>query len=38
MREAIFKDGRLYDNLIIDLLREEYFALHPELADTLPPL
>lgn len=38
MREAIVKEGALYDNLIIDLLREEYFALHPELTDTLPPI
>ena len=38
MREAIVKDGKLYDNLVIDLLREEYFGLHPEWADTLPPI
>jgi RimJ/RimL family protein N-acetyltransferase len=38
MRQAIVKNGQLYDNLVVDLLREEYFALHPELADTLPPL
>jgi RimJ/RimL family protein N-acetyltransferase len=38
MREAIFKQGQLYDNLIIDLLREEYFARHPELTDNLPRL
>jgi RimJ/RimL family protein N-acetyltransferase len=38
MREAIFKGGKLYDNLAVDLLREEYFALHPELADSLPCL
>ena len=37
-RESIFKSGSLYDNLIMDLLREEYFALHPELVDGLPPL
>jgi RimJ/RimL family protein N-acetyltransferase len=36
VREAIFKGGELYDNLIVDLLREEYFALHPELTDNLP--
>jgi ribosomal-protein-alanine N-acetyltransferase len=35
---AIFKGGELYDNLIVDLLREEYFALHPELTDNLPRL
>jgi RimJ/RimL family protein N-acetyltransferase len=38
LRQAIFKDGRLYDNLILDLLREEYFDLHPELTDGLPPI
>ncbi len=38
VREAVFKAGELYDNLIVDLLREEYFARHPELTDNLPPL
>jgi RimJ/RimL family protein N-acetyltransferase len=38
MREAIVKSGEVYDNLIVDLLREEFFALHPELVDTLPGL
>jgi RimJ/RimL family protein N-acetyltransferase len=38
MRQSIFKSGELYDNLLVDLLREEYFALHPELVDTLPTL
>jgi RimJ/RimL family protein N-acetyltransferase len=38
MRQTIFKNGELYDNLIADLLREEYFALHPELTDNLPPI
>jgi RimJ/RimL family protein N-acetyltransferase len=37
-RQSIFKDGELYDNLIMDLLRTEYFALHPDLVDNLPPL
>jgi RimJ/RimL family protein N-acetyltransferase len=36
MRQSIFKNGELYDNLLVDLLREEYFALHPELKDNLP--
>lgn len=35
-RESIFKDGKLLDNVSMDILREEYFARHPELADTLP--
>jgi RimJ/RimL family protein N-acetyltransferase len=38
MRQAIYKDGALCDTLVVDLLREEYFALHPELTDSLPPL
>jgi RimJ/RimL family protein N-acetyltransferase len=37
-REAIFKNGEVYDNLVMDLLREEYFALHPKLVDNLPAL
>jgi RimJ/RimL family protein N-acetyltransferase len=37
-RQAVFKAGELFDNLTMDLLREEYFALHPELSDRLPPL
>jgi len=37
-RQAVFKGGELYDNLMIDLLREEYFALHPELTDNLPSI
>jgi RimJ/RimL family protein N-acetyltransferase len=37
-RQAIFKNGELYDNLSLDILREEYFALHPQLVDNLPAL
>lgn len=37
-RQTIFKGGELYDNLIMDLLREEYFASHPEQVDHLPTL
>ncbi len=37
-RESIFKNGQRYDNLNMDLLREEYYSLHPELEDNLPPL
>lgn len=36
VREAVFIGGELYDNLIVDLLREEYFDRHPELEDHLP--
>ena len=38
MRQAIIKYGGLHDNMVMDLLREEYFARHPELADALPAL
>lgn len=37
-RQAIFKNGELLDNLMMDLLREEYFASHPDLTDNLPAL
>lgn len=37
-RQAVFKNGEMHDNLTMDLLREEYFALHPELTDKLPAL
>lgn len=36
-RQSIFKDGQLVDNLVMDLLREEYYSRHPELSDHLPP-
>ncbi|MFX0173282.1 MAG: GNAT family N-acetyltransferase [Candidatus Hodarchaeota archaeon] len=38
LRQAAFIHGDLYDTLIIDLLREEYFALHPELTNNLPEM
>ena len=38
MRQAIIKYGGLHDNMVMDLLREEYFARHPELTDALPAL
>jgi len=37
-RQAIFKNGQLFDNLMMDLLREEYYAHHPEMVDHLPAL
>jgi RimJ/RimL family protein N-acetyltransferase len=37
-RQAVFKNGEVFDNLIMDLLREEYFSHHPQLVDNLPPL
>jgi RimJ/RimL family protein N-acetyltransferase len=38
MRESIFQRGKRYDNLMMDLLREEYFSRHPEVADDLPSI
>lgn len=35
IRKAIFLKGEFFDNLIVDLLREEYFTFHPELKDNL---
>jgi RimJ/RimL family protein N-acetyltransferase len=35
VREAIWKAGSYHDNLGMDLLRGEWFALHPELTDRL---
>jgi len=37
-RQAIFKNGEVFDNIVMDLLREEYFSRHPRLEDHLPPL
>lgn len=37
-REGIYFDGELYDNLVMDMLREEYFKRHPELHDGLPSM
>lgn len=37
-RQSIFKNGEIFDNIVMDLLREEYFSLHPQLVDNLPPL
>lgn len=34
-RQAIYKAGRYHDNISMDLLREEWFALHPDLTDEL---
>jgi RimJ/RimL family protein N-acetyltransferase len=38
LRNTIYKDGIINETLMIDILREEYFALHPDLEDNLPPL
>jgi RimJ/RimL family protein N-acetyltransferase len=37
-REAVFRLGAIYDNLMMDLLREEYYQRHPELKDNLPKI
>ena len=37
-RQSIFKNGELYDNLVMDVLREEFFSRHPDLSDNLPKL
>ncbi len=38
IRESVYKGGQLLDNVLMDVLREEYFDRHPELTDTLPAL
>jgi RimJ/RimL family protein N-acetyltransferase len=35
-REAVYIRGTLQDSITMDLLREEWFALHPEYDDLLP--
>lgn len=35
IREAVVIRGEVHDNLTMDLLREEYYAAHPELEDHL---
>ena len=36
LREAVYKNGKLLDTLAMSLMRDEYYARHPELTDTLP--
>jgi len=38
MRRAGYKDGQMIDNLMMDLLRVEYYARRSDLVDALPPL
>jgi len=38
LRQAGYKAGEMTDTLMLDLLRGEYFARHPELVDALPPV
>lgn len=35
-RKSIYKNSKLYDNLLMDILREEYYQRHPEIEDNLP--
>lgn len=37
-RESVFRRGVLCDNLTMDILREEYYKLHPDLTDNLPSI
>jgi RimJ/RimL family protein N-acetyltransferase len=37
-RQSVFKNGELYDTLMMDILREEYFARHSDLIDSLPAI
>lgn len=36
VREGMYKNGRLLDTIVMSVLREEYFARHPEFEDLLP--
>jgi RimJ/RimL family protein N-acetyltransferase len=36
VREGMYKNGRLLDTVVMSVLREEYFARHPEFEDLLP--
>jgi RimJ/RimL family protein N-acetyltransferase len=38
LRESVFKNGRLLDGVVMSLLREDYFARHPDKVDRLPKL
>ncbi len=38
MRESVFKFGRISDAVIMSLLREDYYARHPDKTDALPPI
>ncbi len=37
-RQAVFRQGELYNTIMMDVLRPEYYALHPDLEDLLPAL
>jgi len=35
MRNSIYKNGKLFDNIVMDQIRDEFYARHPELNDEL---
>ena len=35
MRNSIYKNGKLLDNVVMDQIREEFYARHPDLEDPL---
>ena len=37
-RQTVWRAGGLHDNLVMELLREDFYARRPELTDNLPPL
>jgi RimJ/RimL family protein N-acetyltransferase len=37
-RQSVWRAGALHDNIVMELLREDFYARHPELTDNLPPL
>ena len=36
LRRSVWLGGGYHDGLVMDLLREEYYAAHPTLVDSLP--
>jgi RimJ/RimL family protein N-acetyltransferase len=38
MREAVFRRGELFDNVVMELLREDFYTSHPKLEDNLPKI
>jgi RimJ/RimL family protein N-acetyltransferase len=38
LRESVFKFGGLFDGVVMSLIREDYYACHPELTDRLPSI
>lgn len=38
LRESVFKFGGVFDAVVMSLVREDYYARHPELTDRLPKI